>query len=99
MKAEHGRRVLAQRYEYLTRFANDIILVTDQSLRIVEANDRAVASYSYTRDEILNLHLIDLYPPGSEQVLDTLMRHVEEESGLILKQCNSVRIKQLSGRG
>ena len=84
-EAERKRRVLAQRYEYLTRFANDIILVTDQSLRIVEANDRAITSYEYTRDELLNLHLIDLYPPGSEQVLDTLMRHVDEESGLIFE--------------
>ena len=84
-EAERKRRVLAQRYEYLTRFANDIILVTDQRLRIVEANDRAITAYKYTRDELLTLHLIDLYPPGSEQVLDTLMRHVEEESGLIFE--------------
>jgi PAS domain S-box-containing protein len=84
-EAERKRRVLAQRYEYLTRFANDIILVTDRSLRIVEANDRAITSYEYTRDELLNLHLIDLYPPGSELVLDKLMRHVEEESGLIFE--------------
>ena len=84
-EAERKRRVLAQRYEYLTRFANDIILVTDQRLRIVEANDRAITAYKYTRDELLMLHLIDLYPPGSEQVLDTLMRHVEEESGLIFE--------------
>jgi PAS domain S-box-containing protein len=84
-EVEHERRALAQRYEYLTRFANDIILVTNQSLRIVEANDRAVTAYSYTRDELLNLHLIDLYPPGSEQVLDRLMRHVEEKSGLIFE--------------
>ena len=84
-EAERKRRVLAQRYEYLTRFANDIILVTDQKLQIVEANDRAITSYEYTRDELLNLHLIDLYPPGSEQVIDTLMRHAEEESGLIFE--------------
>lgn len=84
-EAERKRRALAQRYEYLTRFANDIILVTDQSLRILEANDRAITSYEYTRDELLTLHLIDLYPPGSEQVLDTLMRHVDEESGLIFE--------------
>lgn len=84
-EVEQERRVLAQRYEYLTRFANDIILVTDQSLRIVEANDRAVSSYGYARDELLNLHLIDLYPPESEQVLNKLMRHVEEKSGLIFE--------------
>ena len=84
-EAERKRRALAQRYEYLTRFANDIILVTDQNLRILEANDMAITSYKYSRDELLNLHLVNLYPPGSEQMLDTLMRHVEEESGLIFE--------------
>lgn len=84
-EVERERRGLAQRYEYLTRFANDIILVTDQSLKIVEANNRAVASYGYEREELLKLHLRDLYPPGSEQVLKTLLRHVEEKSGLIFE--------------
>jgi PAS domain S-box-containing protein len=84
-ETERGRRALAQRYEYLTRFANDIILVTDHKLRIVEANNRAIASYGYKREELLSLHLRDLYPPGSEQVLITLLRHVEEKSGLIFE--------------
>ncbi len=84
-QAERERRAIAQRYEYLTRFANDIILVTDQSLKIVEANDQAVASYGYERDELLKLHLIDLYRPGSEHVLNTRMRHVEEKGGLIFE--------------
>lgn len=84
-EVERERRGLAQRYEYLTRFANDIILVADQSLKIVEANNQAVASYAYERDELLKLHLINLYPPGSDDVLDALMRHVEEQSGLIFE--------------
>ena len=84
-EVERERRGLAQRYEYLTRFANDIILVADQSLKIVEANNKAVASYAYERDELLKLHLINLYPPGSEDVLEALMRHVEEQSGLIFE--------------
>ncbi len=84
-EVERDRRGLAQRYEYLTRFANDIILVADQSLKIVEANNKAVASYGYERDELVKLHLINLYPPGSEDVLDALMRHVEEQSGLIFE--------------
>ena len=84
-EVERARRALAQRYEYLTRQANDIILVTDQSLRIVEANDRALASYGYDREELLNLHLGDLYPPGSEQVLDRLLHQIEEQGGLIFE--------------
>jgi PAS domain S-box-containing protein len=84
-EVERERRSLAQRYEYLTRFANDIILVADQDLNIVEANNKAVASYGYERDELLKLNLTDLYPPGSNQVLDTLMQHIEEQGGLIFE--------------
>ena len=83
-EVERQRSSLAQRYEYLTRFANDIILVTDQNLKIVEANDRAVASYGYEREELLQLDLKHLYPPGSE-LIDSLVRHVEEEKGLIFE--------------
>ena len=84
-EVERARRALAQRYEYLTRQANDIILVTDQSLRIVEANDRALTSYGYDRDELLNLYLGDLYPPGSVKVLDRILHQVEEQGGLIFE--------------
>jgi PAS domain S-box-containing protein len=82
---ERARRALAQRYEYLTRFANDMILVTDQNLKIVEANDRAVASYGYAREELLKLRLLDLYPRASEQVIETLIHHGKEERGLIFE--------------
>ncbi len=83
-EVERQRSSLAQRYEYLTRFANDIILVTDLNLKIVEANDRAVASYGYEREELLQLDLKQLYPPGSE-LIDFLVGHVEEEKGLIFE--------------
>jgi PAS domain S-box-containing protein len=84
-EVERERRALAQRYEYLTRFANDIILVTDQDLKIVEANDKAVVAYGYERQELLGLHLKDLYPPGSEPVLEKLLPYVEEKGGLIFE--------------
>lgn len=84
-EVERERRALARRYEYLTRFANDIILVADGNLLIVEANDQAVVSYGYERDELLKLHVLDLYPPGSERVLDALILHGQEKSGLIFE--------------
>jgi PAS domain S-box-containing protein len=59
--SEAERRALSQRYEYLTKNANDIILVMDQDWRIVEVNDRAVAAYGYEREEFFNLHIWDLF--------------------------------------
>jgi PAS domain S-box-containing protein len=84
-EVERQRRALAQRYEYLIRYTNEIILLADQNLKIMEANDRALASYGYDRNEFLNLRLSDLYPLGSKQVLDGLLGQVEEQGGLIFK--------------
>jgi PAS domain S-box-containing protein len=84
-EAERERRGLTQRYEYLTRHANDIILVTDQNLKIVEANDRAVDSYGYEREKLLDLYLIDLYPTESKNVLYKLIQNVEKNSGMIFE--------------
>jgi PAS domain S-box-containing protein len=84
-EAESERRALAQRYEYLTRHANDIILVTDENLKIVEANDKAVAAYGYTRDELLELYLIDLYPPVVKKIFYRLMQQADQDSGLLFQ--------------
>jgi len=59
--SESERRGLLQRYEYLAKYANDIILVMDQDWKIVEANDRAAAAYGYERDELFSLHLRNLF--------------------------------------
>ncbi len=62
-EAETQRRALASHYEYLHRHANDIIILVDESGRIVEANERAVESYGYARDKLLALNLCDLRDP------------------------------------
>lgn len=82
---ERQRYSLVQRYKYLTRFANDIILVADKDLKIVEANNQAVNSFGYQRRELLNLYLTDLCPPGSKQVFSELIPQLEEKSGLIFE--------------
>jgi PAS domain S-box-containing protein len=82
---EREGRALSQRYEYLMRHANDIILVADMDLQIVEANDRAVASYGYTREELLGLHLTDLHPPEDRDALADRMRQAAEREGLVFE--------------
>lgn len=58
------REILLKHFEYLTQYANDIILVTDQDGRIVEANQRAERSYGYERGELLRMQFADLRPPA-----------------------------------
>ena len=53
LEAEGQRRALEQHFDYLTRYANDIILLSDEYGNIIEANERAMVSYGYGREELL----------------------------------------------
>jgi PAS domain S-box-containing protein len=45
------------------KFANDMILLIAEDLHIIEANDRALEAYGYTRDELPALTIDDLVAP------------------------------------
>jgi PAS domain S-box-containing protein len=64
-KSEAARQALVEHFSYLSRYANDIILLEDESGRIVEANERAEQAYGYPRGELLALNIRDLHEPSS----------------------------------
>jgi PAS domain S-box-containing protein len=55
-RADLERRALELQHTALLQYANDIILLVDDELRIVQANDRAVSSYGYSRQELLTMN-------------------------------------------
>ncbi len=63
--AEKARRALGERLTLLTRHANDIILLFDEDQRILEANDRALAAYGRTLEEMRRLKASDLRSPAA----------------------------------
>lgn len=60
----------------LARRLNDIELVVSPGGQLVEANDRAVAAYGYTREELLRLRVedlrLDFKPVASAQLAEAL---------------------------
>lgn len=50
---EMEKQALVKHFDYLTKYANDIIFLLDQDRRIVEINDRGVEAYGYAREELL----------------------------------------------
>ena len=50
------KQALKKHSQYLYRFANDIILLTDEEWNILEANERAVRTYGYDREALLKMH-------------------------------------------
>ncbi|OGT12576.1 MAG: hypothetical protein A3F73_10395 [Gallionellales bacterium RIFCSPLOWO2_12_FULL_59_22] len=63
------RAMLVKHFEYLEKYANDIILVSDMTGRIVEANERALQTYGYTSEEMLQLKISDLRLPAEDPAI------------------------------
>lgn len=80
---ELKRHALLQKYEYLTKYANDIILMFDNKGKIIEVNERAEKSYGFSRDELLQMYVKDLRSPETRPSLNNRLNIVEEAGGSI----------------
>ncbi len=63
-ESELRRHEIAKRYEFLTQYANDAILLEDLKGRILEVNERALVAYGYSREEMLRLNMQEIRGPG-----------------------------------
>ena len=74
-----------QKYEYLTRYANDIIIFADRDGKVVEVNNRALMAYGYAMDEFLQLNGKDLRAFESLSSLEEDMRLIEARGSLVFE--------------
>jgi PAS domain S-box-containing protein/putative nucleotidyltransferase with HDIG domain len=58
---------LNKHYVYLTKNANDIILLADDIGVIMEVNNRAVQIYQYSREELIGKNILDLEDKSQEE--------------------------------
>jgi PAS domain S-box-containing protein len=79
--AEIERKALITHFDYLTKYANDIIFMTDEHMMIVEINDRCLEVYGYTRDEIHRLGVRDLRALETLPDLSAHKRLIDEHHG------------------
>ncbi|HEX5337047.1 MAG TPA: PAS domain S-box protein, partial [Gallionella sp.] len=63
------RERLVKHFEYLSKYASDIILVADETGRIVDVNERALETFGYSRDEFLRMAIADLRLPTEDSAV------------------------------
>lgn len=109
-REEHARRLLADRVEYLTRNANDSILLLDGEFRVIEANEKASEVYGFSREELTRLSLGDLRCDTVASDLTVRMAQVKEAGGLVFESSHcrkdgssfpvesSIRYLEIDGR-
>ncbi len=85
LEKELERQALQQHFDYLARYANDIIILGDEQGRIVEANDRAVEAYGRTREELIGMHIADVRTPETRPAFDAFLDKLRVHKHLMVE--------------
>lgn len=75
--------LLAKRVDYLARYANDCIVLSDMAGRIREANDRCLAAYGYKPAELLGRPAAELLAPQHRSGTAALAQRIARDGRLI----------------
>lgn len=73
-----------QRYKLLSKWARDIILMILPDGKIIEANNSAAKTYGYSRTELMNLNVRDLFVPEMVEDFDIYVTK-KASSGVIFE--------------
>jgi len=57
------KEALTKHFNYMVKYANDVILLTDTAGTILEVNEKAVSQYGYSESELLNMNASVLRSP------------------------------------
>ena len=80
---ENERKSLLERFEYLTQYANDIILLVDARGHIVEANEKAVMTYGFSREELLQKNIREIRDSKRNIPYEVIQERAIKEDGHI----------------
>ena len=83
--AEQKQAALKMHFEYLVKYANDIIFLEDEELNIIEANQRAQQTYQYSLDELRNMKITDLVAPEAKNNIEKNIKEIIENDGAIFE--------------
>ncbi|MCX6165058.1 MAG: PAS domain S-box protein [Ignavibacteriae bacterium] len=84
-KYQLEREALTKHFNYMFRYANDVILLSDVDGKIVEVNEKAFSLYGYSEDELLNMHITDLRTPETRSIYYTIFDEVNKEGGKVIE--------------
>jgi PAS domain S-box-containing protein len=77
-EAELDRLALIRHYDYILKYANDIIFLLDKNFSIIEGNDKAIETYQYDRNELIGQNISKLRAETELVSLETDLRTLDE---------------------
>ncbi|MCU1237338.1 MAG: multi-sensor hybrid histidine kinase [Candidatus Solibacter sp.] len=90
-ESERAHEALSEQYDYLSRFANDVILLLGPDGAILRANDRAADTYGYPIEELGRKNLCELRAPSARPDFEADWRLAGERNSLIFETLHRAR--------
>ncbi|MGB8492662.1 MAG: PAS domain S-box protein [Bacteroidales bacterium] len=78
-EAELERQALRKHFDYILKYANDIIFLTDRNMVIIEANDRAIEAYQRDRNELIGMSISMIRAPEAASNFDEEKKVLDEK--------------------
>ena len=75
---ELNRQAIMKHFDFVMKHGNDIILLIDNDMNIVEANERAVATYGYPREKLIGMNVAEIRTPNEAPRLADHVRNLNE---------------------
>ena len=79
------RKALEKHFDWSTKYARDIVLMRDATMRIVQCNDAALAAYGYNEEELRALPPRGLRTPEQRATFDVDFRKTRQAGGVIFE--------------
>jgi PAS domain S-box-containing protein len=79
---DQDRLALVKHFDYILKFANDIIFLLDENLTVVEANDRALESYMYTRNEFIGMKMEEIRAPEEKSMIQERLKSINQQGSM-----------------
>jgi len=75
---ELNRQAIMKHFDFVMKHGNDIILLIDSDMNIVEANERAVATYGYPREKLIGMNVTAIRTPHEVPLLSEHVKNLQE---------------------
>lgn len=85
LEAEKESKALKQHYSYLTRYANDIIILMNEKGEIIQVNERGLEKYGYTIEEVKGANVKMLRASSTLSALPDNIKQVLEKGHTVLE--------------
>ena len=85
LQAQLQQQFQRRQVDYLSKYANDIILLLDQHHIIIDANDRAEAAFGFPHEELIGKNLDELRAPIEKQAFDARWNRIMKNESMLFE--------------